>query len=297
MDSPITRRRFLQTGAAAAATAGVVGVPGLAQAAAHHKKQNNDPFGGFTVGVQSYTFRNFKLEQCLVQIQKLGLRHVEFYNGHVPLNSTAAQIKAVLNLCREYQVTPVAFGVEGFTKDHDANRRKFEFARSLGVRTLSADPSPDSFDSLDKLVAEFNISIAIHPHGPQGKQLHRWYSAESILAAVKDRHRLIGSCLDTGHLIRCAQPPFERKLDPAEEIRRMGNRNFGIHLKDHDNKQRTDVVFGRGVLNVTSVLQALREVKFQGYISIEYEANPKNPTPDVAACLDVFRDSVRKLKA
>jgi hypothetical protein len=36
-------------------------------------------------------------------------------------------------------------------------------------------------------------------------------------------------------------------------------------------------------------------VKFAGYISIEYEANPKNPTPDIRACLDVFRDAVRKL--
>jgi sugar phosphate isomerase/epimerase len=291
--APLSRRRFLQTGAAVAATA--AGLPALA-AAPKHRKQDKDPFGGFQIGVQSYTFRDFKLEQCLVQVQKLGLRYIEFYRGHVPLDATAAQIKAVLNLCREYQVTPIAFGVERFTKDHNANRRLFEFGRALGVRHLTADPDPDSFDSLDKLVAEFNISIAIHPHGPQGKQLHRWYSAESIMAAVKNRHRLIGSCLDTGHLIRCAQPPFERKLDPAAEIRVMGARNFGLHLKDHDNKQRTDVVFGRGVLNVPDVLRALREVKFQGFISIEYEANPKNPTPDVSACLDVFRESVRKIK-
>jgi inosose dehydratase len=43
------------------------------------------------------------------------------------------------------------------------------------------------------------------------------------------------------------------------------------------------------------VLRALREVKFQGYIAVEYEANPENPVPDVRACLDVFRDAVRKL--
>jgi sugar phosphate isomerase/epimerase len=287
--SSLDRRRFLQAGAAA--TAGLA-LPALAAA---KQEQPKDPFGGFTVGVQSYTYRDFKLEQCLVQIQKLGLQHVEFYRGHVPLDATGAQIKAVRNLCGEYRITPIAFGVESFTKDHAANQRIFEFARQLGVRYLSADPSPDSFDSLDRLVEQYNIAIAIHPHGPQGKRLHQWYSSEPILAAIKNRHRLIGTCLDTGHLIRCAQPPFERKLDPAEEIRAMGNRNFGLHLKDHDNKRREDVVFGRGALNVLSVLRALREVKFQGYISIEYEANPKNPTADVQACLDVFRDTVRKL--
>jgi sugar phosphate isomerase/epimerase len=75
----------------------------------------------------------------------------------------------------------------------------------------------------------------------------------------------------------------------------MGARNFGLHLKDHDNDKRTDVVFGKGSLDVVSVLRALREVKFTGYIAIEYEASPNNPTPDIRACLDVFRDAVRKL--
>jgi inosose dehydratase len=288
--SPINRRRFLQTGAAAAA--GLACLPAPADAA---KQPPTDPYGGFTVGIQSYSFRQFSLEQCLVQTQKLGLRFIELYRGHVPVDATPAQIKAVVNLCQQYQIRPVAFGVERFTNSTTANRRLFEFGRALGVRYLSADPDPDSFDSLDKLVAEFNIGIAIHPHGPAGKQLHRWYNAETILAAVKNHHALIGTCLDTGHLIRCAQPPFGVKLDPPAEIRRMGARNFGLHLKDHDNKTRTDVVFGRGPLNVLAVLQALREVKFQGYIAIEYEANPKNPAPDIAACLEVFRETVRKL--
>jgi sugar phosphate isomerase/epimerase len=292
--SKLTRRRMLQVGAAAL---GAAAIPSLGSAAEPRNGEGNDPFGGFTVGIQSYSYRKFSLERALEQIQMLGVRHVELYREHVPINATDAQMKAFRNLFEKYRVAPVAFGVERFTKDHDANRRLFQFARALGVRSLSADPDPDSFDSLDKLVAEFNISIAIHPHGPvnNGKDLHRWHSAEAIMEAVRNRHRLIGSCLDTGHLIRSAQDPFNRKLDPAEQVRAMGARNFGMHLKDHDNKNRRDVVFGRGVLNVPSILRALREVKFQGYIAIEYEANPENPTPDIRACLDVFRESVRKL--
>ncbi len=292
MNEPIlSRRRFLQTSACAGAVAALPALAGAAQVA----QPANDAFGGFTVGIQSYSYRNFSRERAFEQIQKLGLRFVELYRGHVPTNATEAQLRAVRGELEKFRLTPIAFGVERFTKDHAANRRLFEFARNLGARYLSADPDPDSFDSLDKLVAEFNIAIAIHPHGPSGKQLHRWYSAERIMKAVRDRHRLIGSCLDTGHLIRSAQNPFNEKLDSAQQVRAMGARNFGLHLKDHDNKARRDVVYGRGVLDVTGVLRALREVKFQGYISIEYEANPANPTPDISACLDVFRASVRKL--
>src|SRR5687767_10112268 len=117
MAARLTRRQFLRFTAASAA---VASVPGLAAAG----DAKGDPFGGFTVGVQSYSFRHFKqLDRVLQLTRDLGLRHIEFYREHVPLNSTEAQIKAVRNLCREHNVTPIAFGVERFTKDHDANRR------------------------------------------------------------------------------------------------------------------------------------------------------------------------------
>jgi inosose dehydratase len=287
-----SRRKFLQ--AAAATAVSTATLPALSEAGTPRQQPANDPFGGFTVGIQSYSYRRFSFERALEQMQMLGVRNAELYRDHVPITATEAQMKAARTLLEKYQVTPVAFGVERFTKDHAANRRLFEFARRLGVRFLTADPDPDSFDSLDRLVVEFNIGIAIHPHGPVGKELHRWYSAEEIMKTVRER-TLIGSCLDTGHLIRSAQNPFNRQLDPPQQIRQMRNRNFGLHLKDHDNKRRTDVVFGRGVLNVGNVLRALREVNFGGYIAIEYEANPENPTPDIRACLDVFREAVRKI--
>ena len=100
-----------------------------------------------------------------------------------------------------------------------------------------------------------------------------------ILPAVKDHNALIGTCLDTGHLIRAAQ--LGKKLDPAEEVRKMGARNFGIHLKDCDNETKLEVIFGRGNLDVPGLLKALRDVKFRGMISIEYEAKEEEPTDDV----------------
>jgi len=283
------RRDFLRCSAAVAAGLST----GRWLHANEEKEGQGSGFGGFTVGVQSYTFRKFPLEQALKRTQELGLKYAEFYNAHVPLNASSEKLDAVKKLCGEYGVTPIAFGVESFSKNHDANKKKFEFGKALGIKHLSADPDPDSFDSLDKLVDEYKISIAIHPHGPSGGKLHRWYSAEVILNAVKDHHPLIGTCLDTGHLIRAAQ--LGAKLDPAAEVRTMGARNFGMHLKDHDNARKTDVVFGKGALDVPEVLKALREVKFNGYIAIEYEANENNPSADVKECVAILKESIKKL--
>jgi sugar phosphate isomerase/epimerase len=284
----LNRRRFLQTASVAS-----LGLTGWATLRAAPTKEG-DGLGGFKLGAQSYTFRNFDLEPALKRIQELGLHYVEFYQKHAPLNSKPEAIKAILGLCAKYDVKPLTYGVQGFTNNHDKNKEIFEFGKALGIQTFSADPDPDSFDSLDKLCDQYKIAIAIHPHGPVGGgRLHRWYSAEIILKAVKDHHPLIGSCLDTGHLIRSEQ--LGKKLDPAEEIRVMGKRNFGIHLKDHDNKTKTDVIFGKGALDVAAVLKALREVKFDRLLSIEYEANPTDPSPDVKQCVQVFRESVKKL--
>jgi sugar phosphate isomerase/epimerase len=285
----LSRRAFLRNSATLAAAAVVA--PNLLRA-----EKAADPFGGFTLGCQSYTFRKFNTEQALKRIKELGLHSVEFYQAHAPMTDKAEQVTALLKLCKEYEVTPVCWGVQKFTKDHDENKKVFEFGKLLGVKSLSADPDPDSFDSLDKLCDEYKIGIGIHPHGPAGGgKLHRWYSAEIIMKAVKDHNALIGSCLDTGHLIRSAQ--LGEKLDPAQQVRVMGARNIGLHLKDHDNKRKTDVVFGKegGVLDMTELLKALREVKFKGHLSIEFEANENEPTKDVQACVDVFKESVKKL--
>ncbi|MCH2487917.1 MAG: hypothetical protein MK010_09285, partial [Erythrobacter sp.] len=101
-----------------------------------------DPFGGFKVGVQSYSFRNFDLDRAVKGIHDLGLGYAEFYRKHVPLESTPKRIAAVRSLCDGYGVTPIGFGVQRFTKDHEENRKTFEFGKRLGVEYLSADPAP-----------------------------------------------------------------------------------------------------------------------------------------------------------
>ncbi len=243
------------------------------------------------LGIQSYTFREFKLEKALEYTQALGLQFAEFFQDHIPLKATDEQIAAMRKICIDHSIQPIAYGVQSFTKNHDQNKRVFDFAKKLGVQYLTADPTPDSFDSLEKLVEEYGISIAIHPHGPVGgNRLHRWYSAEVIMQAIKDRHPKIGTCLDTGHLIRCAQ--LGKPLDPAEQVLAMGARNFGLHLKDHDNAKKRDVILGQGALKLNELFKALKAVQFAGFISIEYEANPKDPRADVAQCIEAWKKTV-----
>jgi inosose dehydratase len=178
-------------------------------------------------------------------------------------------------------------GVNPFTKDHAANRRWFEFAKKAGIRNLSADPSEDAFDSLDKLCEEYKIRIAIHNHGPNA----RYNKVSDVLTAIKGHHPLIGACADLGHYIRSAE-------DPVRVINLLEGRLYGIHLKDFaEQKAKTQgVILGKGHLDVEGVFRALRKVNFpaDGCLSLEYEENPKDPLADVKECLAIASEAATK---
>ncbi|MGC4048098.1 MAG: hypothetical protein QM758_30270 [Armatimonas sp.] len=110
---------------------------------------------------------------------KAGGHFIEFFPGQkvsadaeggMGPGMTDAAIRMVLDQCQKYDVTPVAFGVTGFSKNDDENRKTFEFAKKLGLYAISCEPAADAFDSLEKLVKEYDIRIAIHNHPRRAEQ-------------------------------------------------------------------------------------------------------------------------------
>ncbi len=161
MKSTVSRRGFLKTVSALAGGA-AIGAPRFLKAA-----DAGDKYGGFLMGIQSYSLRNFPVDRMLqITHDDLGLHQVEFFGAHFPLNANDEKIKSIEDQMAKLEIKSLAHGVNAFTKDDKANRKIFEFAKKAGIKNLSADPSPDAFDSLDKLVEEFDIRIAIHNHGP-----------------------------------------------------------------------------------------------------------------------------------
>jgi inosose dehydratase len=265
-----TRRNFLATTAAAcgAATLGPV-------AAA------KGPLP-LTLGIQLYSLRGFPVAQALDHAKALGLTQVEFYPGMFPISDDAAAIAAMKQQVADRGLTISAHGVNRFTKEAAANRRLFEFAKAAGIKTLTADPDPDSFASLDELVKEFDIRVAIHNHGPR----HRYNKALDVLAAIEKHDERIGACADLGHFIRSGERP-------TEVIRLLKGRLYGIHLKDFAEMQdkTKGVILGQGHLDVPAVMEALVAVGFpaDGALSIEYEENPKDPMAELQQCVAVAR--------
>jgi inosose dehydratase len=275
-----SRRKFL--GVSAALSAAAVGTRRWARAA-----EPANRFGGFNVGLQSYTLRDFKVDQALEDINKLGLHSVELFSAHFPLNASDADIEAMKSKTAALGIKMMGHGVNPFSKDHEANRRWFEFAKKAGIKNISADPTESAFDSLDKLCEEYQIRIAIHNHGPGA----RYSKVTDVLNAIKGHSPLIGACADLGHYIRSAE-------DPVRAITLLEGRLYGIHLKDfaEQKAKTTGVILGKGHLDVVGVFKALKKVNFpaDGCLVLEYEENPKDPLADVKECLAAASEGAMK---
>jgi inosose dehydratase len=269
----ISRRNLLATGTVAAA--------------AWMTRARAAEAAGLNLGLQMYSLRGYKPDVALRHASDLGFKHIEFYPGMFPITDDAAAIDAMKKQVADLGLTITAHGVNGFGKDAAANRKIFTFAKAAGIRTITADPAPEAFASLDELVKEFDIRIAIHNHGPK----HRYNKAVDVLQAVEKYDQRIGACADLGHYLRSGERP-------AEVIRLLAGRLYGIHLKDFAEMQdkTRGVILGKGHIDVPGVFAALRQAKFpaDGALSIEYEENPANPLADIAECLRVAKAGMEK---
>jgi len=253
--SSMNRREFLATGAAA--TFALVAARSAFAAASKP---------AFQMGAQSYSYRNFKFPALLDQLKATGLSNIEFCSVHFPPAANHPNFASVKETIEKAGVKVLSYGVESFTDNHDANKVKFEFAKALGIQVITADPLPNSFDSLDKLTEEFGVKIAIHNHGPQDV---RYGTVDKTLKAIKDHSKMIGACVDTGHVIRSGEKPHE-------VVAALGDRVHSLHLKDWITGGEEQIL-GEGNIDMKALATELKKLNFAGPLMLEYELQPENP--------------------
>jgi inosose dehydratase len=276
----MTRRTLLQGGVSAAALALLPAHPGGASA------QGDPAYGGFNMGLQTYTLRDFNFDQTLGHLKDLGLKYAQFFSKQLPVTDDKSKIEEAKAKLAAAGVQILSWGVQGFSKNVDNTKKAFEFARAMGFSVYSANPSADSFESLATLTKEYGIKIAIHNHGPEDKTYGR---LEQVQKAVEKWPVEIGSCVDTGHVLRIGE-------DPVQWIKALGPRVHDVHIKDFSGpKGEDEQILGKGKLDVLAVLKALKEVQFKGILALEYEKNGPKLLGDIKECLAAVSEAAKKL--
>ena len=284
-----SRREFL-VGSAAWAASTLLPRAGFAHEGHLH-------FGGFEMGIQSFTLRKLPLEPMLDAVVKLGLSNVELipetklwfyeFGSHFPVSEDVSAVLAVKAALARRGIRLAASGVHGVADEAEA-RRLFAFAQLASIPLLTIMPDDAALDALDQLCAQHpEVRLGIHNHGPH----FRYDKIADVEKSLASRHPNFGACVDTGHFIRSGE-------DPVEALRRLGPRVWGVHLKDFEGEGffAEGRILGQGKLDLDGVFRALRQIGFtpDRALSLEYESHPDDPIADVQACLRAASDAAER---
>src|SRR5438552_16642744 len=123
----LDRRRFLQTG--------IVGAAALASnfcgrsLAALVIKSEGDPFHGLKIGITSYTFRKFSLEQALAMTKQAGVKYISLKDAHLPMKSSQAERQEARRKVEEAGLTLMGGGVIYMKNNEEEIRAAFDYAK------------------------------------------------------------------------------------------------------------------------------------------------------------------------
>jgi sugar phosphate isomerase/epimerase len=276
-----SRRDFVRSGALVAAAAASKDV-----FAAVSGRLPADEGSAIRLGVASYTFRNLSRTQMIGYLKQLNVSalNAKDVKDHLPMDPR--EEAAALADYAAAGIKLHAAGTIYFPKDEDADiRSKFEYCKRAGVGVIVAgDPAAETLPRIEKFVKEYDIRFAIHNHGPEDKL---WHSPLDVLKAVKSLDPRIGCCVDVGHTVRAG-------TDVVQAIQEVGARVFNVHMKDLTSFQskESQVAVGEGIMPVKKIFEALRAVKYKGFVDLEYEVHPDDPMPGAIASFAYMRGAL-----
>lgn len=276
MSIKTTRREFLKTAGAGL----TIGVLSSANCAKPEPVTVKDGYKRINLGMASYTFRKFSLDDTLAMTNRLGLKYIAFKNFHLELNSTDDVIKSVAEKTRNAGLDLYGCGVV-YMKAEEEVHQAFNYAKTAGMRIIIGVPNHELLPLVNKKVQEFDIKLAIHNHGPGDKI---YPSPQSVYEKIKDLDKRIGLCIDVGHTQRLG-------IDPSIEIEKYADRLYDVHIKDvsESSEKGSAIEGGRGVVDLPKVLRTLLKINYTGVAALEYEKDEGDPLPGSAETIGCFR--------
>lgn len=119
-------------------------------------------------------------------------------------------------------------------------------------------------DRLAEYTKQFGMDVAFHPH--LGTIVETREDIDALLKASKNTKL----CIDVAHLKAKGE-------DPSLLIKKYKDRLAYIHLKDWDENSKSFVPLGDGCVDIKGALQALDEVGYDGWITIELDEPKLEP--------------------
>lgn len=272
------RRTFLKAAGIGIAASAIPGIAMAGPLAAEAEGGKDD--SPFELGIASYSLREFSREEALEMAKRCGVNRIAFKSMHLPLDADKETIKKAVEQCREKGIELYGGGVI-YMKNRDEVDQAFEYAKTAGMDMIIGVPNHELLEYVEGKVKEYDIKLAIHNHGP-GDKLYP--SAQSAYDKIKNLDKRMGLCIDIGHTKRINR-------NPEQDVKDYFDRVHDIHIKDVTKAapEGQTCIIGRGVIDFTSFMKALKKLGYKGTLALEYEADGKDPLPGMMESLGYVR--------
>jgi hypothetical protein len=234
----------------------------------------------FELGIASYTFREFSLEETIRMTQRLAMTKLCLKSMHLPLDSSPDEIRASVAKVQDAGIDLYGAGVI-YMSSREQVENAWNYAKIAGLDVIIGVPDHEFLELCDQKVKETGIKLAIHNHGPGDE---KYPSPESVYEKVKGFGPGMGLCVDIGHTVRIG-------LDPIKETSRFMDRVLDIHIKDEDKADESGQTceIGRGVIDIPGFLEMLKKEKYDKVVSFEFEKDGNDPLAGLAESVGYVR--------
>ncbi len=271
-----SRRGFVKIAAATAAA----GVLEEACVRASSLSAAGAPPAPFDLGIASYTFRSFTLDQAIAMTERLRIKKITLKDMHLPMATTPDEMRVVHAKLKAAGIQLSSCGVVYMTTEDEVNKA-FAYAKLAGITMMVGVPETPLLELSERKCKETGVALAIHNHGPTDK---RFPSPESAYSLISKMDKRMGLCIDVGHTQRLG-------LDPASQVEKYFDRLLDVHIKDVDvaAAEGGTVEIGSGVIDTPKLLRTLTRLKYTGTLHFEHEKDGKDPFPGVAESVGYVR--------
>jgi len=283
MKMETSRRNFLGAAAGIAGLSAVGATPASAVVEA-------EPWG-MKIGVATYSLREFDRKTAIEMLKKLQVKYVSIKDVHLKIGAPPEETRAGRAEFDAAGLTVTSGGNVAMTSGVTVEdlRKQFEYAKAAGLPMMVCAPTHENIKSVETLVKEYNIRIAIHNHGPEDKHFP---TPQSVLDVVRKLDKRCGLCMDIGHSARTG-------IDVVKTIAEAGDRLFDMHVKDLRDLKNKDSQcdIGDGAFNFPAIFKQLKKMGYTGCINLEYEINGKDPMMGMQRSLSFERGVLAALAA
>jgi len=168
-----------------------------------------------------------------------------------------------------------AGGINDPEADPYGAEASFHTALLLETDMIAGHLDAATIPALSRMCARYGVRAAFENGSEK--------DVAEIRDVIGDGDEWIGANIDVGNMAT-------RGGDPVQAIHELGSQITHVHLKDVPAVGITEcVALGAGIVDIAAVLSGLKDVGYDGWLSIEIETSDRDPSAEIVSSAETVR--------